>query len=327
MYEQYLITGATSPVGRLVTKMLADNGSKVRILIQSGADRSPFEGFDNIEIFEGEVFDKDSMKDFFKVEDPRHSVLIHMDEIVSASDKTNLNMRRVNVAGTQHVVDLSIKNKIGRMVWLGSAYALNPKSSLENSVLHFDRTKVEGEYAKTKAEAGAYIIEKVSLNKFNAVILLPTFIIGPGYDENSDMKVILKHYIEKGVSTVKGGHAFVDVRDVADGLLALSENGQVGGCYILSGEHRSTDEFFEDVKKAGGIEKDVKPMPKWMMSKSLGKFVDTYYRITKKDNPKEVYALFMNNPDVKFNNTMGDVMPDSETRSVTESLGDVLNNG
>ena len=256
MYQTYLVTGALKPVGRLVTKMLVESGNNVRILVDEDADLSPFEGM-KVEVFRGEVFDKDSMKAFFTLEDPRQCAVIHTEEIVDSSDRTNLNMRRVNVTGTQNVVEQCLKTKIARFVWLGSAYALNPEASLENSVLHFDRTKVEGEYARSKAEAGAYIIEKVSLNKFNAVMLLPTFIIGPGFDKDSDMNVILKKYLENGVSTIKGGHAFVDVRDVASGLLALSENGKVGGCYVLNGEHRSTDEFFEDVKKAGGIEKRV----------------------------------------------------------------------
>lgn len=324
MYQTYLVTGAAQPVGRLVTKMLVESGNNVRILVDEDADLSAFAGM-NVEVFRGEVFDKDSMKPFFTLDDPRQCAVIHTEEIVDSSDRTNLNMRRVNVTGTQNVVEQCLKNKIARFVWLGSAYALNPGASLENSVLHFDRRMVEGEYARTKAEAGAYIIEKVSLNKFNAVMLLPTFIIGPGFDADSDMNVMIKNYLEKGISTIEGGHAFVDVRDVAAGLLALSENGKVGGCYILNGEHRSTDEFFEDVKKAGGIEKDVKPVPRWMMSKSMAKFVDTYYRITKKDNPKEVYALFANNPDMVFNSTMGDIMPEATTRTVSDSIGDALN--
>lgn len=324
MYQKYLVTGAVSPVGKLVVDMLVESGNSVRALVPPDTDVSEFVE-KGVEVFEGEVFEKDSMKDFFKLDDPRHSCLIHTDEVVSISEKVNIEMRRVNFTGTQHIVDNCLKTKIGRLVFLGSAYALNPGASLENSVLHFDRRMVEGEYAKTKAEAGEYIIEKISLNKLNAVMLLPTFIIGPGYGEDSAIGKILKGYLEKGIATVDGGHAFVDVRDVATALLAISENGQVGASYVLNGEYKSTEEFFDSVKNISGSTIDVKKMPKWMMSKSMGKFVDTYYRVTKKENPKEVYALFRNSPTADFPSTIAEMIPDLQITSVYDSLNDALN--
>ncbi len=323
MYQEYLVTGACNPVGKLVAMKLAESECKVRVLLPAGSEGEEFTE-KGIEVFKGSVFDKDTMKDFFQLEDARHSAIVHCDEVVNVSEVTDLNMRRINVTGTQNVIDQCIKYKVGRIVWLGSAYALNPSSRLENSVLHFDRSKVEGEYAKTKAEAGAYIIEKTSLNKLSAVMLLPTFIIGPGFDENSDLNKMLQKYLEQGVSTVPGGHAFVDVRDVAETLLAICENGEVGGCYILNGEYKSSEAFFDSVKNATGSNKEVKAMSKWMSGKSMAKFVDTYYRLTKKDNPKEVYAIFRNSPDAHFKSTVEGVAPELQLKSVEESLKDSL---
>lgn len=323
MYEKYLVTGALHPVGNLVVKMLLEEGKKVRVLVPPEADTSSLKGLD-VEISEGQIFDKDSMKDFFKIEDPRHSAVIHTEEIVSISSETNINMRRINVTGTNNVIDQCLKTKIGRIVCLGSAYAINPKSARENSVMSFDRTKVEGDYAKTKAEAAAYVMEKVSLNKLNVSLLLPTFIIGPGFGDDYDMNKILKSYLEKGVSPVKGGHAFVDVRDVALALLGITEEGQAGASYVLNGEHKKSEDFFADVSKANGSSDPVKTMPKWMMGKTFGKFVDTYYRISKKENPKEVYALFMNAPDQNFDTTAEKMLPSGELRSVFESINDVI---
>lgn len=323
MYLRYLVTGVLSPVGRLVAKTLSENGASVRVLVPPEADLSSIKDLD-VEVIEGEIFDKDSMKEFFKIEDSRQSVVIHTEEVVNLSGQSDLNMRRINVSGTMNVVDQCLKNKIGRLVYLGSAYSINPNASLENAVIHFDRTKVEGDYAKSKAEASAHIMEKVSLNKLNAVLLLPTFIIGPGFDDDYDMNRIVKKYLDSHVSIVNGGHAFVDIRDVVEALLAICENGQTGGSYVLNGEHKNTKDFFQDVSKANGSTDAVKTMPKWMMGKTLGKFVDTYYRIAKKDNPKEVYALFMNSPEQKFNSTVDDLMPSKQIRSVYDSINDLL---
>ena len=322
MYEKYLVTGAKDPVGRLVVQMLLAEGCQVRVLVPPESDYSLLRGM-GAEISEGEIIDKDSLKEFLTVDDPRKSAIIHTEEILNISNNKNMDMRRVNVAGAQNMVDMAMRMKIGRFVYLGSAYSLDPDTALSGEKVRFDRTKVDGDYAATKAEASAYIMEKVTFNKFNASLLLPTFIIGPGFSEDYDMNKILKKYLENKVSTVSGGHAFVDVRNVASALVAVCENGQTGGTYILNGEYKSAQEFFSEVTAASGAEK-VKEMPKWAQSKSMDKFVSTFCRITKKENPKEVYALFINNPDTNYESTIDGLLPDSEVRKVHDSLVDVL---
>ncbi len=325
MANKYLVTGGAGPLGKLIISMLLEQGKDVRILMSELADVSEYKE-KNIEICYGISTDKDTLKEFFTVEDPRHSVLIHADEYISLSDKTNLNMRRVNVAGTENIIDMCIKRKIGRIVYLGSAYALNPDVQGEQMTIHFDRNKVEGEYAKTKAEAAAFIMEKVTLNRLNAVLVLPTFIIGPGYAEDHDINKILKAYLKNGVNPIKegGGHAFVDVRDVATAMIALVDKGEAGSGYIVSGAYRTSDEFFQDVNEIKGIDQPRKMTPKWVMKKSLSKFVDTYYKITHKENPKNVYALFQDNPQIMYSNR-NDIIPEtviSFKETIAETMGE-----
>ena len=321
-YQKYLVTGAKDPVGRLVVQMLLAEGSQVRVLVPPESDYSLLRGM-GAEISEGEIIDKDSLKEFLTVDDPRNSAIIHTEEILSISNNKNMDMRRTNVAGAQNMVDMAMRLKIGRFVYLGSAYSLDPDTALSGEKVRFDRTKVDGDYAATKAEAAAYLMEKITFNKFNASLLLPTFIIGPGFSEDYDMNKILKKYLENKVSTVSGGHAFVDVRNVASALVAVCENGQPGGAYILNGEYKSAQDFFAEVSKQSGAEQ-VKQMPKWTQSKSMDKLVNTFYRVTKKDNPKEVYALFINNPEANYESTVDGLLPDSEVRKVHDSLVDVL---
>ena len=320
MFDTYLLIGATTPVGKYLVHEYSREGKSVRVLVPEEYDVSEYEKI-GAEVYYGSTFDKDSMRDFFKVAEPRSSVVIHVDEIANFSGEKNLDMRRTNVAGTINVVDQCLKYKIGRLVYMSSAYAINELPAAGETTIHFDRTKVEGEYAKTKAEASAYVMEKVSLNKLNAVLLLPTFIMGPGFEEDSEMGRILKKYLEKGITPVNGGHAFVDVRDVAAAIVAVAENGERGACYIIAGEHKSTDEFFTDVCEAHGIEKSVKQASWLVNSRKLARLVDTYYKLLRKDNPKDVYALFRDRPDTIFESTVTDVLPDPN-KTVVDSLKD-----
>ena len=324
MAVKYLVSGGEGALGKTVISMLLQRGEKVRILMSELSDTRIYRNNPNIEICYGISTDKDSMIEFFDLEDPRSAILFHTDEYVSLSDSTNLTMRRVNVIGAENIVDMCLKRKVGKLVYLSSAYALNPEVKGEDLTIHFDRNKVDGEYAKSKAEAAAYVMEKVSLNRLNAVMVLPTFIIGPGYSEDYEINKVLNSYLNNGTIPPKqGGRAFVDVRDVANAMLTLADKGEPGAGYIVSGDYKTSGEFFQDVNEISGNDAPVKTASKLVMSKSLAKLVDFYYKITHKENPKEAYTLFSDNPDARFEDNSKGVLPEL-TISFKDSLKDTI---
>ena len=324
MSVKYLVSGGEGALGKTVISMLLGRGEKVRILMSELSDTRIYRNNPNIEICYGISTDKDSMREFFELDDPRSAILFHTDEYVSLSDSTNLTMRRVNVIGAENIVDMCLKRKIGRLVYLSSAYALNPEIKGDDITIHFDRNKVEGEYAKSKAEAAAYVMEQVALNRLNAVMVLPTFIIGPGYSQDYEINKVLNSYLENGTTPLKGGgRAFVDVRDVAGAMIALAEKGDPGAGYIVSGDYKTSGEFFQDVNDIKGIEAPVKTASNLIMSKSLAKLIDFYYKVTHKEDPRTAYTLFRENPDARFENNSTGILPESSI-SFKDSLKDTI---
>ena len=325
MAVKYLVSGGEGALGKIIVSLLLERGEKVRVLASELSDTSIYKGNPNIEVVYGISTDKDSMKEFFDIEEPRSAVLFHTDEYISLTDKTNLTMRRVNVIGAENVADMCLKRKIGKLVYLSSAYAINPESVPDGLKMNFNRNLVEGEYAKSKADAAAYIMERVTLNRLNAVMVLPTFIIGPGYSEDYEINKIITSYLKNGTLPPKeGGHAFVDVRDVANAMIALAEKSvEPGSGYIISGEYKTSSEFFADINKAQGIDAPVKTASKFVMSESMKKFVDFYFKITHKENPREVYTLFRDNPEKKFSDNSEGVIPES-TIDFKSSISDTI---
>ena len=61
-----------------------------------------------------------------------------------------------------------------------------------------------------------------------------------------------------------GGYNFVDVRDVAKGMIAAAEKGRGGECYFLCGDRLSVTEFIEALAKIEG-----KPSPKIALTKGF----------------------------------------------------------
>lgn len=325
MSVKYLVSGGEGALGKIIVSLLLERGEKVRVLASELSDISIYRGNPNIEIKYGISTDKDSMKEFFDLEDPRSAILFHTDEYISLTDKTNLTMRRVNVIGAENVADMCLKRKIGKLVYLSSAYAINPESVPDGLKMNFNRNQVDGEYAKSKADAAAYIMERVTLNRLNAVMVLPTFIIGPGYSEDYEINKIIASYLKNGTRPPKeGGHAFVDVRDVANAMLALADKTvEPGSGYIISGEHKTSSQFFADINETQGIDAPVKTASKFVMSESMKKFVDFYFKITHKENPREVYTLFRDNPETKFSSNSEGVIPES-TIDFKSSLSDTI---
>lgn len=325
MSVKYLVSGGEGALGKIIVSLLLERGEKVRVLASELSDISIYRGNPNIEIKYGISTDKDSMKEFFDLEDPRSAILFHTDEYISLTDKTNLTMRRVNVIGAENVADMCLKRKSGKLVYLSSAYAINPESVPDGLKMNFNRNQVDGEYAKSKADAAAYIMERVTLNRLNAVMVLPTFIIGPGYSEDYEINKIITSYLKNGTRPPKeGGHAFVDVRDVANAMLALADKTvEPGSGYIISGEHKTSSQFFADINETQGIDAPVKTASKFVMSESMKKFVDFYFKITHKENPREVYTLFRDNPETKFSSNSEGVIPES-TIDFKSSLSDTI---
>ena len=325
MSVKYLVSGGEGALGKIIVSLLLERGEKVRVLASELSDTSIYKGNPNIEVIYGISTDKDSMKEFFDIEEPRSAILFHTDEYISLTDKTNLTMRRVNVIGAENVADMCLKRKIGKLVYLSSAYAINPEAVPDGLKMNFNRNLVEGEYAKSKADAAAYIMERVTLNRLNAVMVLPTFIIGPGYSEDYEINKIITSYLKNGTLPPKeGGHAFVDVRDVANAMLALADKSiEPGSGYIISGEYKTSSEFFADINKAQGIDAPVKTASKFVMSESMKKFVDFYFKITHKENPREVYTLFRDNPEKKFSANSEGVIPES-TIDFKSSISDTI---
>ena len=61
--------------------------------------------------------------------------------------------------------------------------------------------------------------------------------------------------------SVKGGYDFVDVRDVADGVIRRCEKGERGQCYILSGEYISVDNLLNTASKITGRKRPLYTVP------------------------------------------------------------------
>jgi dihydroflavonol-4-reductase len=226
-----VITGAAGHVGANLVRALLANGEKVRALVHH--DRRALEGLD-IETATGDLEDLDSLIAAFDGAD----IVFHAAALISVQSHDAGAMERINVHGTQHVVEACRRTGVRRLIHFSSIEAL--VDTPHSTPVDEDRPLINGSrfpaYALTKAASEAMVREAIDQG-LNAVILNPTAIIGPNDHAvglaNSGLLAVCEGRLW---ALVAGGFDFVDARDVAQAAIQAARQAPPGARYILGGE-------------------------------------------------------------------------------------------
>ena len=225
MFEKYLITGATGFLGRAVLAQLRNSQAEIRALVMDG-DPLTRELPQNVRVMTGDVCDEAALERFFAGADEQTCV-IHCAGIISVATHPGDRIYRVNVDGTRNILKFCRQCGVGKLVHVSSVHAIpeKPKGTEIAETTVFSPELVKGDYAKSKAMATALVLQAAK-EGLNASVVFPSGIIGPGdLGKGSITNMLLSFLAGKLPLAVKGGYDFVDVRDVASGVVACAERG------------------------------------------------------------------------------------------------------
>ena len=253
MFDQYLVTGATGFLGRAVAEELVRRRAQVHALV---LHNDPYINLLPKEVHTviGDVCVKNSLTDFFADAGSRTCV-IHCAGVVSVASSPGPKLYQVNVGGTWRVLRQCMKRNVGRLIHVSSVHAIpeKPKGCIITEDCEFSPGLVYGDYAKSKATATELVFDAAKRG-LNASIVFPSGIIGPGDIQGGSFTSMAKSFLSgKLPFAVRGGYDFVDVRDVANGILACSEKGEPGKGYILSGHYVTIRKMLQLVGKAAKL--------------------------------------------------------------------------
>lgn len=244
-----VITGATGHLGNVLARELCARGERVRAVLQPGDDPAPLADL-AVERVEADVTQPAALRPAF------HSAarVFHLAGLVSITRGQEARLEAVNVGGTRAVLEACRAERIGRLVYMGSVHALvEPPGGLLDETAGFDPARAVGPYARTKASASRLVQAAARAGEVDAVLALPTGVVGPFDFRTSEMGQLLLDLEAGRVPFVPpGGHDFVDVRDVARGTLAVAERGRAGEAYLLGGEHLTLRQVGEVVAAQAG---------------------------------------------------------------------------
>lgn len=251
MTANYIITGANGHLAQAIIRKLRCEDCKVRGLILPSESNND-EG--NVTYYKGDITNPESMQEIFADIDAKNTVVIHAAGLISIGNEITPALYNVNVNGTKNVIAECRRYGIGRLVYVSSVHALDEGDGLHVITERdsFSADKVVGAYAKTKAEASQAVMDAVG-EGIDAVIVHPSGIVGPGDNGRNLTTQLIQSYIDgKLPGAVTGGYDFVDVRDVADGIIAAAERGQKGRSYILSNRYIPIPDLMKYMQAATG---------------------------------------------------------------------------
>lgn len=244
-----LVTGATGFVGSHLTRALARRGDEMRLMIRRDSDESLLSGIE-FERVGGDVTDRRAVRRAVDGVDR----VFHVAGMTSMRATDSARVFEVNVGGTRVVAEEAHAAGVERLIHTSSVAAIGPASpgGRADERHPFTAGGLGIAYVNSKREAEAEVL-RVAATGLDAVIVNPTFVLGPDDHGASSMGLIKRFLLRRIPAYVDGGLNIVDVRDVAAGHLLADAAGKRGERYILGGRNFTMQRLFSDFARISGV--------------------------------------------------------------------------
>lgn len=268
------VTGASGHIGNTVCRLLLAKGYLVKAMYHS--NKNSLEGL-SIELIQGDVVNKDDVARLITGCD----VVINCAAIISIhGDPTGI-VFKTNTEGPKNVLEVSKAAGVKKIIHVSSTHAVvEIPSGLPFDEKRPYKTSTSYKYDFSKAQ-GEQLMLAGADNNLEIVVLRPSSVVGRYDFKPSEMgKALLDFYRQKIPFLPYGGYDFVDVRDVAQSIVAAIDKGKSGEVYLLSGKYYSLKVLAKLVRTTTGKKVPQSVLPYWLLRSTLP-LVTLYSKITR----------------------------------------------
>jgi nucleoside-diphosphate-sugar epimerase len=220
-------------------KKLSAGNIKTKALYRS---KIPDQSYSNVEWVQGDILDIPSLEDAMQNTD----IVFHCAAIVSFKPKRKDDLTHTNVEGTANVVNTAIDAGIKKLVYISSVAALGRQATPDKMIdekIAWTEKEENSRYAKSKYAAEKEVWRGIG-EGLNAVIVNPSIILGSG-DWSKTSTEIFKTIHDGFPWYSEGVNGFVDVEDVVNAMILLSESNIHAERFILNGINASFKQVFD----------------------------------------------------------------------------------
>ena len=264
-----LVTGADGLLGSNLVRELLSRFHTVSVFLWEGVKSPTLEGLPVTPCY-GDILKPETLDAPFTGKD----VVIHCAAATNVYPARNKFVNAVNIEGSRNIVEACIKHSIKRLIYIGTANSFSFGTSKDKPGMEdtpYISLRYGLDYMDSKRYAQEMILDAVRKRGLKAVIVNPTFMIGPYDSKPSSGQMILALYRGKVPGYTHGGKNYVAAKDAAVAISNAIEKGRIGECYILGNENLTYKEAFDKFAAALGV----KP-PKVGMNNILVKFYGTF---------------------------------------------------
>ncbi len=250
-----LVTGGAGYVGSHLVEQLVGEGRAVRVLEKPGVATSHLPD-DEIEIVQADLRDASGVADAAE----GCEVVLHLAANPNLWARDPKEFEQVNHQGTRNVLSAARRAGANRIVHVSTESILSPpcqigvineetETTLEDMIGPYCRSKWLAEHAaREAAESGDPV-----------VIVRPSIPIGPGDRKMGPPSRMICDFCNGRIKAYLDGELnFIDVRDVAAGIWAAAQRGEVGRSYLVVHENWTIIELFRHL--SGLVDY---PAPRW----------------------------------------------------------------
>lgn len=240
------VTGSTGLVGSNLIKALITQGKNVKALYRSHIP--DIIGKEKVEWIKGDILDIISLEEAMQ----NVGQVYHCAAIVSFDPGQKHKMFATNVEGTANVVNASMSAGVMKMCFVSSVAALGQlrKGQEIDEKMNWDEETGSSNYGKSKYLAEIEVWRGIG-EGLKAVIVNPSIILGAG-NWNEGSTKIFKTAFEEFPWFTDGENGFVDVNDVANAMIQLTDSNISGERFIVSAENRKYKQVFTAIANAFG---------------------------------------------------------------------------
>ncbi len=273
-----LITGADGVLGSNLVRVLLSRNYEVSVLLENKNNSFTLDGLDITKV-RGDILNPEDIDNIIKDKD----IVIHCAANTCIWPPRSEIVNKTNINGTKNIINSVLKFNIKKLVYIGTAnsFGFGSIENPGNETNPYLSKKYGLDYMDSKHQAQNLVLDAVRNQNLPAVVVNPTFIIGPFDSKPSSGAMILSIYKGKIPGYTKGGRNYIAAKDAAVGIANAITKGRIGECYILGNENLRYKEAFEKISKTIGTKPLNIKLPNFIV-KSYGYLCSLNAAITKK---------------------------------------------
>ena len=280
---EVLVTGASSFLGYHVARLLNEQGIQPRVLELPESNLDPLKKL-GVRLCEGHLGDARAVD----AACAGVATVIHMAFKVSVGGgaKQLEEMRRINIGGTNRLLETAAAKGVTRAVVASSALAVgvNRRPEPLDETADWAEHAFNLPYATLRRQAEQEALARTRPG-FAVVAVSPAFTFGPDDPVGAPANKLLKSLITGKLRfTLPVGFGALDVRDFAKGAILAAEHGRPGQRYLLSGHNITVNQLLQEAAALAGVRAPRFEPPKALLQLLVGA-VEIFSALTGKAPP------------------------------------------